>query len=445
MEIKIFLTEIFVFSGIFLSLLFFIFSKRIFYIYFISIVSHLISIFSEFCLLKNKISGEIYFLKFSPEREILSIILIFSSLISIFLFLDYYKREIIKREIPFLILNSLFSLLILIKSNNLFISFVAIEYLSIVIYSMIISFKESHFAIEALLKYFILSSFSSLLILFSLSIIYLNSSNLNYSFLKEKEIYPLHLLGIIFLFAGLSFKLLFVPFHLWTPDIFEALPFPFISFIGVVPKIGMFGFLYFLYENLNFDILYIGIISIITMFVGNISALFEKKLKRIFAFSTVAHSGYILLPFLSKSKVLFDALTFYLTIYAIMQSGIFLLLQNLKDENVRIDDLKNKTSLSFSFFSLIFLLSLTGIPPTGGFYGKFYIFSICISEGYTFYVLIAFLNSVISAYYYLRIAGEIFKGKEKIKISILSNILTILLISLIILFGIYPELINFIK
>jgi len=445
MEIKIFSTEIFVFSGIFLSLLFFLFSKRIFYFYLISVLSHLISIFSEFYLLRNKVSGEIYFLKFSFEGEVLSIILIFSSLISIFLFLDYYKKEIIKREIPFLILNSLLAILILIKSNNLFISFLAIEYLSITIYSMIISFKECELGIEALLKYFILSSFSSLLILFSLSILYLNSSNLNYHFLMEKEFYPLHLLGIIFLFAGLSFKLLFVPFHLWTPDIFEALPFPFISYISVVPKIGMFGFLYFLHENLNFDVLYIGIISIITASIGNISALIERKLKRVFAFSTVAHSGYILLPFLSKSKVLFDALIFYLLIYSIMQSGIFLLLQNLKDENVKIEDLKNKTSLSFSFFSLIFLLSLTGIPPTGGFYGKFYIFSLCINEGYIFYVLIAFLNSVISAYYYLRIAGEIFKGKEKINLSILSNILIVLLTSLIILFGIYPEFINIVK
>ncbi|MEO0261150.1 MAG: proton-conducting transporter membrane subunit [candidate division WOR-3 bacterium] len=444
MEIKnIFLTEIVIFSGIILTLIFYLFTRRIFYFFGIIIISHLLAVFSEFFLLKNNIFGNPYFLNFSYETRIFSLILILSSFISILIFLDYIKKEIVKKEVPFLLLNSLLAMLLLIRSENLFLSFLSLEYLSFTIYIIIAFFKKAELYPELILKYFILGSFSSIFILFGLSLIYLNSGNLGYAFLKEKEVFSLYILSILFLFTGFAFKVFFVPFHLATPDIFESLPFPVVSFISIPTKISLFGFLFSINKEISFDTLSIGIISVIIMFSSNIILIFEKKLKRIFAFSTLLHSGYILLIFLIKSKVLFNVLLFCLIIYTVSHSGLLLSLESFNNEEMTLSDLKNKSSFFLSFASLFFLLSLIGIPPTGGFYAKFFMLGFIISEGYEIFAFITFLNSAISSYYYIKIAGEMFKGIDRINLRFFKVFLIFILLFFTFLLGIYPQVLNF--
>ncbi len=443
MEIKIFLTEIIIFFGIILTLIFHLLSRRVFYFYGILMISNLFAFFSEFFLVKNNIFGIFYFLNFSYETRIFSIILIFSSLISILIFLDYSKKEIIKKENPLLLLNSLLSMLLLIRSSNLFLSFFSIEYLSFTNYIIIASFDELKSYSKTIIKYFIIGSVSSIFIIFGISLIYLNSSNLNYTFLKEKEVFSLCVISLLFLSIGFILKLLFFPFHFATPKLFEILPFPVVLFISICPKISLIGLLFSLNREINFNTLFIGIFSLVIMFLSNIILIFEKKLKRILAFSTLLHLSYMLLIFIIKSKVFFNILFLYLIIYTLSHSGIFLCLQSLDNEGITLNDLKNKGSLFLSFASLSFILSLIGIPPTGGFYVKFFMLGFIISEGYEIFTFITFLNSVISSYYYIRIALEMFKNLKGINFKFFRIFLIFNLLIFTFLLGIYPEIINF--
>lgn len=436
-------TEIVIFAGIVFVLIFLIFSKRVLYFYLITVFSHVAGISLELYLLKRQIFTDFYFLYFSQETRIFSLIIIFASLFSLLIFWSYTKKEVLNKEIPFLLLNSLLSMVLMVRSNNLFFSFLALEYLSFSIYIMIASFRRVGFPYESALKYFVLGSFASLLMLFGIFLLYLDRGGLNYSILGEGGINSLVVLALLFLFTGFAFKLAFVPFHIWTPDVFAGTPFPFISFISTVPKVSVFGFLFVISKELNLNLLNIAIISILTMFLGNFSALLEKNIKKIFAFSSIAHSGYILLIFLSRGRMAFDALIFYLITYSIMQMGALLCLQQLDREDLTLDGLKEKGSLLLFFFSVVFLLSLTGIPPTAGFYAKFYIFSIPLLEGYNLAIFLAFLNSVISAYYYLRMSVAIFQVKEKNKMIKKFPLLIIsVLLFLVILLGVYPSFIN---
>ncbi|MEO0276022.1 MAG: proton-conducting transporter membrane subunit, partial [candidate division WOR-3 bacterium] len=188
---------------------------------------------------------------------------------------------------------------------------------------------------------------------------------------------------------------------------------------------------------------FIGIFSLVIMFLSNILLIFEKKLKRILAFSTLLHLSYMLLIFIIKSKVFFNILFLYLIIYTLSHSGIFLCLQSLDNEGITLNDLKNKGSLFLSFASLSFILSLIGIPPTGGFYVKFFMLGFIISEGYEIFTFITFLNSVISSYYYIRIALEMFKNLKGINFKFFRIFLIFNLLIFTFLLGIYPEIINF--
>ncbi len=438
-KIFIFLTEIIIFSGIILTLFFHLITRKTFYFFGLCVISNLFSIFSEIFLFKKNIFGIYYLLNFSYETRIFSIILLLSSFISILIFLDYRNKEIFKKETSFLLLNSLLAMLLLIRSLNLFLSFLSLEYLSLTIYTIISFFNKS----KLILKYFILGFLSSILILFGISLIYLNSGSLAYAFLKEKEVFELYILSILFLLTGFTFKILFVPFHFATPSIFESLPFPFLSFISIVPKISLFSLLFSLNKEISFDPFFTGIVSIILMFLFNIILIFEKKLKRIIAFSTFLHSSYILLIFVIKSKVFFNILFFYLIIYTFSHFGIIFSLESFGNEEIRLSDLKNKGSLFLSFASLFFLVSLIGIPPTGGFYVKFLMSGFLIFEGYEIFAFILFLNSAISSYYYIKIAGEMFKNLRGLNLRFFRVFCMLILLFFTLLSGIYPEVINF--
>lgn len=438
-----FLTEVIIFSGIVLGLILLLISRRKFYFYFLTIITNFATLLSEIFLLKNGIFGKLFFLNFSFETRGFSIVLFFMSIFSLLLFWNYSGKDFEKKEFPFFFLNSVLAMSLLIKSDNLFFSFLSLEYLSFTIYVMISLFKNTEFSSEAVMKYFVLGSFASLLMLFGIFLLYMDKGSLDYSFLKTEEITSFIILSIIFLFSGFAFKLAFVPFHLWTPDVFRGTPFPFVAFISTLPKIAIFGFLFSLYNYLNFGVLNIVVISLITMFLGNFSALLERNIKKIFAFSSIAHSGYILLVFLSHKKMVFDALIFYLITYSIMQMGVLFSFQQFEKEDISLDNFTPRISL-FLFLSIaLFLASLTGLPPLAGFYAKFYVFSIPFAEGYKFIVFFAFLNSVISAYYYFRIAVHAF-NVERVPFPLKKNsgfVISVLLIFVIFL-GIYPSCIK---
>lgn len=435
-----FLTEIVIFSGIIIIMIFLLVSKRKIYFYLTSLISNFFAFLSEVFLLKMGVFEQTPFLNFSLETRFFSIALLFTSIFSLLLFWNYSVKDFENKEFPLFFLNSILSMNLLLKSSNLFFSFLALEYLSFNIYVMMACFKKIEFSYEAVMKYFVLGSFASLFMLFGIFLLYLERGDLSYAFLSSEEITPIIILSTIFLFSGFAFKLAFVPFHLWTPDVFGGSPFPFVAFISTLPKIAVFGFLFSLYTYLNFGVLNIILISIFTMFLGNFSALVEKNIKKIFAFSSIAHSGYILLVFLSRKRTVLEALIFYLLTYSIMQMGALFSFQQFEREDISLENFVDRISFFLLISIIAFLASLTGFPPLAGFYAKFYIFSIPLAEGYKFIVFLAFLNSVISAYYYFRIAIYAFNARRiKFPLRKMSFFIISLLLIFVIFFGIYPS------
>lgn len=324
----------------------------------------------------------------------------------------------LRGEYTFFLFTSILGMMLLSKAENIFLIFLALEVLSFSLYALIAFLKESKLTAEASMKYFTLGAFSSAFMLFGFVILYMATGEVTVEGIMGKLV-PLKeliqtrtdiLSALILILIGFGFKLVFVPFQFWTPDVFEGTPSPVAGFLSSLPKAAAFAaflkILNFSLGSLKFGwqpvIFYL---SIFTMFWGNLSALREKNIKKILAYSTIAHAGYMLVGLLSNNAMGFSSLAFYLFIYAIMTLGAFGAL-NYFGFNPSIDDVRgfSKTNPLPAFLFTIALVSLAGIPPTAGFIAKFYIFMSAISTGNRTIALLGFLNSAISAYYYLRIA-----------------------------------------
>lgn len=325
-------------------------------------------------------------------------------------------------ELVFLTLSSALGMLILVSSADLLMIFIGLEMMSLSLYLMIGMSHEEKLAKEAALKYFILGGFASAIFLYGTAFIFGSTGSTNIlDFLDTARnlvaTSRLFLFGITFIIVGFCFKVSIAPFHAWTPDVYQGAPTPLTGFMATAVKTVSFAaFLRIIAtrslegsQNL-FDVLQW--LAVITMIVGNVAAILQNNLKRMVAYSSVAHSGYILVGIITAgvSEVgAFGAsgVIFYLISYALMTLGCFAIISMLeKTENsvVNVDDLAglaHRRPLVALCFT-IFLLSLAGIPPTVGFFGKFYLFNAAIGEGLLWLTIWGVLNSVISVYYYLR-------------------------------------------
>jgi len=274
------------------------------------------------------------------------------------------------------------------------------------------------------------------------------------------------------IFAGFFYKMSLVPFHMWAPDVYEGAPTPVTAFLAVASKAAGFAMaLRFLYSvlatstvtngiisfipinNLNWS-LFLGIIAVITMTIGNITALNQSSLKRLLAYSSIAHAGYMLMGFAAMSKLGFDSVIFYLFIYMLMNIGAFLVVQIVYNK-IGTDAIVKYRGLSrgmpfASIMLAIFLFSLAGIPPFGGFIGKFYIFVAVLKVKLYWLAVIGILNSVVSFYYYARIPKMMFleDSRDEIKIPTkgVQVVLLIVLAVPVVVLGVYwTPLMDFVK
>lgn len=325
-------------------------------------------------------------------------------------------------ELVFLTLSSALGMLILVSSADLLMIFIGLETMSLSLYLMIGMSHEEKLAKEAALKYFVLGGFASAIFLYGTAFIFGSTGSTNIlDFLETARnlvaTSRLFLFGITFIIVGFCFKVSIAPFHAWTPDVYQGAPTPLTGFMATAVKTVSFAaFLRIIAtrslegsQNL-FDVLQW--LAVITMIVGNVAAILQNNLKRMIAYSSIAHSGYILVGIITAgvSEVgSFGAsgVIFYLVSYALMTLGCFAIvsmLENSENSIVNVDDLaglahrRPMVALCFT----IFLLSLAGIPPTVGFFGKFYLFNAAIGEGLLWLTVWGVLNSVISVYYYLR-------------------------------------------
>jgi NADH-quinone oxidoreductase subunit N len=320
-----------------------------------------------------------------------------------------------------------YALLLLATSGMLFMAsgytlltiWISLETMALASYILAGYFKRERRSVEAALKYFILGAMSSGILLYGISLLYGAAGTVQLSELSQKLADPaLHgnylvPLGWLLLTAGLFFKVAAVPFHIWTPDVYVGAPTPVTAWLAVASKGASFAILLrILYEGLWSVRLewqtIVAIVSVITMVWGNIAALTQDNVKRMLAYSSIAHAGYILIGVLAVSEVGLWSVLFYLLAYTFITLGAFgtvILLERREYAGETCADYAGlaRRSPFLAAMMLLFMVALTGIPPTGGFVGKFYLFAAALQGGWGWVALIGVLTSAISLYYYFRI------------------------------------------
>ena len=339
---------------------------------------------------------------------------------------DYVEsNNIDKIEYPVIILASTLGMILMISSYDLIIFYLGLELQSLCLY-ILASFKRDDVrSTEAGLKYFVLSALASGLLLYGCSLIYGFTGSTNFEIISANldEANTGAVFGIVFIIIGLAFKVSAVPFHMWTPDVYEGSPTSVTSFFALVPKIAAISvfirFMYVPFINVISQWQTIIIfLSIASMILGAVAAIGQTNIKRLMAYSSIGHMGYALAGLATGTNSGIQSTIIYLTIYLVMNLGAFGCIFMMKRENVfyeNINDLsglsKNHPMMALSF--LIILFSLAGIPPMAGFFAKFYVFMAVIEVKMYALAIIGLVTTVVSAFYYLRIIKIIYFDKPK--------------------------------
>ena len=338
---------------------------------------------------------------------------------------DYLERSnLLNYEYSALICLSIVGMMIMVASTNLMSVYLGLELQSLALYVIAAFRRDSLKSTEAGLKYFVLGALSSGLFLYGASLVYGFSGTTNFSGIaKVVELEGMStgiLFGLIFLLVGMAFKISAVPFHMWTPDVYEGSPTPVTAFFSTVPKLaaiamlvrllfGAFGDAFFEWQQI------IVFLSISSMLVGSIAAIGQNNIKRLMAYSSISHIGFALMGIAAGTSNGLSAVIIYMLIYVVANFGVFAFILNMQKEGVAITEitalsLYSQTDSLRALFLSVVILSLAGLPPLVGFFGKLFIFRSAISEGLVLLALIGGLASVIGAYYYLRIVYLIYFG-----------------------------------
>ena len=342
-------------------------------------------------------------------------------------------------------------------ASNLLMIYLGVEFLSLISYIIAAYWRGNVKSSESGLKYFLIGTACSITMLYGISLLYgltgsLDLEQINailYGNTSQPAAISIIILTIL---IGLGFKIAMVPVHFWCPDVYEGAPTPVTAFFSVGPKIAGFAVLLrflltgsiFFYEHWAH---LLGILAIITMTVGNLTALSQTNIKRLLAYSSIAHAGYALIGLVIGTHIGQVSLFVYLLTYTVMNLGAFAVVIAVSNK-IKSDEIKDYAGLSLHSPYLaaalaVFLLSLAGIPPLAGFIGKFYIFSAAIEEGFITLAIAAVINSVIAAYYYFIVIKTMYLEKPQAKIEIKPapslNFALIIALILTLAIGIYPQ------
>ncbi|MDQ3291808.1 MAG: NADH-quinone oxidoreductase subunit N [Bacteroidota bacterium] len=357
----------------------------------------------------------------------LGLILVTSLFVTMLSYAYFEQREERREEYYILLVLATLGSCVLVISQHFMALFLGLEVLSVALYSLIAYLRTREHSDEAGIKYLILAAMSSAFLLFGMALIYADSGAMSFAgisaHLKALTELPLLLLtGFGLMVVGFGFKLGVVPFHMWAPDVYEGAPAPVTAFIATVSKGGMMALLIRFFAQVNGYrysdlILVFTIIAIASMLAGNLLALRQRNIKRLLAYSSIAHLGYILVAFLAGNQLGVVAVSFYLVAYFITSLGAFGVVALLSDNRRDADRLRDYRGLFWrrpataAIFTAM-LLSLAGIPLTAGFVGKFYILASGVNTNHWLLVIMLVLNSVIGLYYYIKVIAAMFAQTE---------------------------------
>ncbi|MBL1275203.1 MAG: NADH-quinone oxidoreductase subunit NuoN [Ectothiorhodospiraceae bacterium] len=336
-------------------------------------------------------------------------------------------RNIFKGEFYVLGLFAVLGMMVMISAHSLLTMYLGLELLSLSLYALVAFQRDSKDATEAAMKYFVLGALASGMLLYGMSLLYGVTGTLDIGGVQtvaaglEDSKKLVMGLGLVFVIVGMAFKLGAVPFHMWIPDVYHGAPTAVTLFIGTAPKIAAFAMVMrLLVEGLGDmhdqwqDILII--MAVLSMAIGNVIAIAQTNIKRMLAYSTISHVGFLLLGILAGTQAGYSSSMFYVIVYALMSMGGFgmiILMSRAGFEADKISDFKglNERSPWFAFMMLIIMLSMAGVPPTVGFYAKLAVLQSVIGVGLTWLAIVAVVFSVIGMFYYLRVIKYMYFDK----------------------------------
>lgn len=388
--------------------------------------------------------------------QFMKVLTLMGSAIVIFMSFEFMREARLQKfEYPILIVLATAGMLMMISANDLIALYLGLELQSLALYVIAAFRTDSVRSSEAGLKYFVLGALSSGMLLYGCSLIYGFTGTTGFSGIAAAAIPGEHNLGLIFglvfFMAGLAFKVSAVPFHMWTPDVYEGAPTPVTAFFATAPKIAAMAMFLRAVLSAFPEIMHqwqqiVVFLSIASMVLGAFAAIGQSDIKRLMAYSSIGHMGFALVGLATGDKAGAQAVIIYLTIYLVMNLGVFACILSMRRSDGMVEEIDELAGLSrnspmMAFLLAMLMFSLAGIPPLAGFFAKFYVFLAAINAGLYTLAVIGVLSSVVGAYYYLRIIKIMYFDEPAEKFEPMSGALQgVLAISglLVIFFFIYP-------
>jgi len=394
------------------------------------------------------------------------------TVLTILMSLAYLKEEKIHlAEYYGFLLLALSGMMIMVSAADLLTIYLGTELMSLALYVLTGFKRVEGRSLEAAAKYFVLGAFSSGILLYGISLLYglagsTRLSAIAMSVATRRLDDPALLLAMILLVVGFGFKIAVVPFHMWTPDVYEGAPTSVTAFMAVASKAASFGaFMRVFLEGLgglkaNWHVLFL-VVCVATLVLGNVVAIVQTNIKRMLAYSSIAHAGYALIGMVVAGQVAAEgavrslglaSVMLYLAVYAFMTLGAFTVVAMLRKGGLEGDEIEDFTGLSkrqpvAAFLMLVFMVSLAGIPPTAGFIGKFYLFMAAVQAGLAWLAVVALLFAAVSAYYYLRVVMVMYMREPqasawlepRLAASPVTAVVLACALAGVILLGLYPD------
>jgi len=374
--------------------------------------------------------------------------------------LPYARSENVQRvEYYSLILFATSGAMLMVSSLDLVAFFLGLEILSICLYVLSGFFREKSLSVEAGVKYFVLGAFASGFFIYGIALYYGATGTTSYADLqsmlvaREGPAIPLVFASFGLLLVGLFFKLGSVPFHMWIPDVYEGAPTTVTGYLATVSKAAAFAAFIRIFATgvpaVQADLSRIlWVLAVATMTLGNLVAISQTNIKRMLAYSSIAHAGYILVALTAGSSAGYSSVLFYLLAYTFMTVGAFGVVSLLRKGGAEALDISSYSGIArrrplLALAMTVFMVSLAGIPPTAGFFGKFYIFSAAVGAGYTNLAIIGVLNSLVSVYFYMRIVFLMYMKEEAEEMDAITSRAAILAMAICaagtVLMGVFPS------
>jgi NADH-quinone oxidoreductase subunit N len=337
------------------------------------------------------------------------------------------KRGLLRFEYPILVVLSVVGMMMMVSAGDLMALYMGLELQSLALYVVASLRRDSARSTEAGLKYFVLGALSSGILLYGASLIYGYAGTTLFSGIIETAVHgdvSVGLLfGLIFVISGMAFKVSAVPFHMWTPDVYEGAPTPITAFFATAPKVAAMG----LFARVMHDAFgnavpdwqqVVALISFLSMFLGAVAAIGQTNIKRLMAYSSIAHMGYALMGLAAGTALGVEAMLVYMTIYVAMNIGTFAFILSMEKDGQPVTEISSlnmyaKAQPGRAFAMLILLFSLAGVPPMLGFFGKLYVLRAAYDAGLAWLAIAGVIASVIGAFYYLRIVFFMYFGEEQ--------------------------------